>query len=289
MPERPKNVTGVEKQSRKMFTLMTYNVHSCIGMDGLLSPERVARNIARYQPDIVALQELDMGGQERGAVDQAHIIAQHLAMDFHFHSIIQVEEESYGNAILSHLPMRLIKAQTLPGLTGPTGQDEKPGYETGYGAGYGKPSNPRHNRQRHEERGALWVAVNFYGVELNIINTHLGLNRRERLQQIDCLLSDEWLAHKSCAPPVILCGDFNAPPVSRVCRRLRKRFDDVQRAAVLHRPRRTFFGRYPTSSIDHIFVSSNINVVDVEVPDSELGRIASDHLPLITELYLNSG
>src|SRR5690606_25634562 len=41
--------------------VMTYNVHSCIGMDGKLDPERIARVIARARPDVVALQELDVG------------------------------------------------------------------------------------------------------------------------------------------------------------------------------------------------------------------------------------
>src|SRR5262249_26317630 len=39
--------------------LMTYNVHGCSGMDGRVSPRRVARAIAAQQPDLVALQELD--------------------------------------------------------------------------------------------------------------------------------------------------------------------------------------------------------------------------------------
>ena len=40
--------------------VMTYNVHSCLGMDGKLSPARIARVIAQCNPDVVALQELDV-------------------------------------------------------------------------------------------------------------------------------------------------------------------------------------------------------------------------------------
>jgi endonuclease/exonuclease/phosphatase family metal-dependent hydrolase len=40
---------------------MTYNVHGCVGTDGVHSPERIAEVIATYAPDIVALQELDAG------------------------------------------------------------------------------------------------------------------------------------------------------------------------------------------------------------------------------------
>src|SRR5690606_32470965 len=42
---------------RETLTVMTYNVHRCIGVDGKLSPERIARVIARHSPDIVVLQE----------------------------------------------------------------------------------------------------------------------------------------------------------------------------------------------------------------------------------------
>jgi len=43
------------------FSVMTYNVHSCIGMDGKISPLRIAEVIDRYHPDVIALQELDAG------------------------------------------------------------------------------------------------------------------------------------------------------------------------------------------------------------------------------------
>ena len=35
--------------------IMTYNVHRCVGSDGVLAPERVAAVIAQYEPDVVAL------------------------------------------------------------------------------------------------------------------------------------------------------------------------------------------------------------------------------------------
>ena len=97
---------------------MTYNVHSCIGMDGKLSPERIARVITRYAPEIIALQELDVGTARSGCVDQARLIASYLEMAMQFHAPLHIEEERYGNAILSYFPMRLVKAGLLPGLPG---------------------------------------------------------------------------------------------------------------------------------------------------------------------------
>jgi len=66
------------------FRIMTYNIHSCIGMDGKISPERISRVIAQCSPDVVALQELDVGRARTDRVDQADLIAQYLQMDYHF-------------------------------------------------------------------------------------------------------------------------------------------------------------------------------------------------------------
>jgi endonuclease/exonuclease/phosphatase family metal-dependent hydrolase len=245
--------------SRSALRIMTYNVHNCVGMDGKHSPERIARVIARCGPDIVALQELDVGRARTGGTDQAQVIARFLEMDFHFHPAIHIEGERYGDAILTHLPMRLVKAGGLPGLT------DKP---------------------KLEPRGALWVAVDVDGTELQVLNTHLGLLPRERLVQTEALLGPDWLGHPDCRGPVLLCGDFNALPSSPVCRRLRARLNDAQIELESHRPRGTFFGRFPTARIDHVFVDTASEVVDIELPNSEMVRLASDHLPLVVDVRL---
>jgi hypothetical protein len=120
------NTTGRERFLR----LVTYNVHSCIGLDGRLSPARIARVLAALDPDVVALQELDVCRQRSGCVDQAQEIAQALTMELHFLPCIERTGEKYGNAVLSRLPMRLIRADRLPQL--------------------------HHYR---EPRGALWVRI----------------------------------------------------------------------------------------------------------------------------------
>jgi endonuclease/exonuclease/phosphatase family metal-dependent hydrolase len=241
--------------------VMTYNVHGCLGMDGKLSPERIARMIALADPDVVALQELDVGRRRSGAIDQARMIAQYLAMDFHFHPTVQMEDERYGDAILTHLPMRLVKAGPLPGLS---------------------------SMPRLEPRGALWVTIEVCGTTVQLINTHLGLVHRERLRQVEALLGDEWLGHGDCQGPTILCGDFNAGPWSKVCRRLTRSLKDAQAEAVMHQPRATFSGRLPVARIDHVFASSQLRVLNVQVPRSEWCRVASDHLPLIVDFRVRS-
>jgi hypothetical protein len=85
--------------------LVSYNVHACVGMDGRLSLERVARVIARSQADVVALRELDIGRGRSDYQDQAQEIARLLEMDWHFHPAWALAEEQYGDAVLSRLPM----------------------------------------------------------------------------------------------------------------------------------------------------------------------------------------
>jgi len=237
--------------------IMTYNVHSCIGMDGKPSPERVARVIARYAPDVVALQELDVGRLRTRGMDQAHLIAHYLRMQFHFQPAIHLEGERYGDAILTHLPMRLIKAGLLRGV-------------------------PR--KSSIEPRGAVWVAIDVGGEEIQVLNTHLGLLPSERNLQAEALLGTEWLAHPQCSGLTILCGDFNALPSSTACRRLRGRLKDAQMELMSHRPKGTFPGRLLAARIDHVFVDSRFDVLNIEVPSTELTRVASDHLPLIVDV-----
>jgi len=226
-------------------------------MDGRLSPERIARTIARYDADIIALQELDVRRPRTGSVDQAHLIARHLKMDFHFHPAVHLEDERYGDAILSSFPMRLVRAGPLPGMP------------------------------NLEPRGALWVAVDLGGgAEVNVINTHLGLTAAERRMQTRALLGPDWLGSPDCVDPVVLCGDLNAIPSSMVCRMLRTRLRDVQLEHETHRPRATFFTRFPMARIDYVFVSPGVGIRDIDVPSGALVRVASDHLPLIVDLVI---
>ncbi|MGQ0657111.1 MAG: endonuclease/exonuclease/phosphatase family protein [Chromatiales bacterium] len=253
------NVVRSRRKKGQPVRIMTYNVHSCRGLDGKVAPERIARVIADYEPDIVALQELDVGRPRTGGVDQAHLIARYLKMDFHFHPALRVAEEQYGDAILTHLPMRLIKADRLPG------HPSRPGLEP---------------------RGALWVAITVDDIDLQVINTHLGLRRTERVAQMRELLDAGWLADPACQPPLVLCGDFNGGPLSTVYRLLSADLRDAQKGAKPGRPKNTWFSGYPTRRIDHIFVDPGIEVVGVEVPSTRLVRIASDHLPVIAEIRL---
>ncbi len=242
-----------------MPRILTYNVHRCVGTDRRLDVGRVADVIASLEPDIVALQELDVGRARTGGVDQAHEIARRLDMDFHFHAALKVEEELYGDAILTCLPERLIQVGPLPGY----------------------PKVPR-----LEPRGALWIAVELEGQEVNIINTHLGLVPREQQIQAAFLAGPAWLKHPVCTGPTILLGDFNATATSVVYRTLTSRLAAARRLSPHRRPTSTFPSPLPVLRIDHLFVSPDVQVMDVSAPYNPLVRVASDHLPLVMDFKL---
>jgi endonuclease/exonuclease/phosphatase family metal-dependent hydrolase len=240
---------------------MTYNVHRCLGRDGKISPQRIAKVIGEGSPDIIALQELDCRLARTGSVDQARVIADLLTMQFHFHACLQMEKGFYGNAVLSRFPLRLVQAEALP--TFPS----KPGLE---------------------RRGAVWVEIPVGPFRVQVINTHLGLSQRERLVQAEHLAGPGWLKNPECRPPVVLCGDLNALPASPVHRLFRHLLSDATRLGVSRRISGTWPSLLPLFRIDHVFVSREVKVRRAAVLRTPLARLASDHLPLLAELVLPS-
>ena len=228
-------------------------------MDGCLSPPRIAEVIAPYRPDIVCLQEIDVGRVRTRGLDQARAIAQELGMHSLFHAALRVQEEAYGNAVLTTRQAKLAKAGPIPG------------------AWHGPAVEPR---------GALWVSIEFDGADLQVITTHLGLSGLERLAQVGALLGAEWLGHPDCRQPAILAGDFNAIPRSPAYRCLAERVRDAQSCVDGHRPQATYPSRVPRVRIDHVFVTDRIEVQRAETLRGPLARVASDHLPLLVDFVL---
>jgi len=241
--------------------LITYNVHRCVGVDRRLDVDRIAGVIGELEPDIVCLQELDVGRARTGGVDQARAIADHLAMTVRFHAAMTVEAEEYGDAILTRWPERLMRAGPLPTVRGIPGL---------------------------EPRGALWVRIDIDGTELNVMTTHLGLVPREQQLQATALVGKDWLGHPDCTGPTILAGDFNATSITRPYQILTRNLSDCQRQCGQKPTIKTFPSGFPAIRIDHAFVSPDIRVGRVQVPFSPLSRMASDHLPLVVDFEVQA-
>jgi endonuclease/exonuclease/phosphatase family metal-dependent hydrolase len=230
-------------------------------MDGKVDVGRIAAVIAAQTPDIVALQEVDVGRARTGGLDQAHEIAWRLGMSSRFHAALRVEEEQYGDALLTRLPERLIRAGPLPGCP---------------------------PLRRLEPRGALWVAFDVgHGREVQVLNTHLGLVPREQWNQAGALAGPDWLSGPLRRDPVILVGDFNMAAGSRAFQRLAAGLRDAQATQSAARGRlATFPSRLPLLRIDHVLTSPGVRVSRLFAPITPLARVASDHLPLVADFDL---
>jgi endonuclease/exonuclease/phosphatase family metal-dependent hydrolase len=234
--------------------VLTYNVHSCIGIDQKLAPERIAGVIARADADVVCLQEIDLRRARTRHEDQAALIAEMLGMKFEFHPTIIRESEHFGDAILSRHPMTLKKKATFPPVPNPI---------------------------PNERRGAIWAEIDIRGTTWHVLNTHFGLGREERWLQAQHFISD-WI-DPLLPGPLVVCGDFNSRPGSRVHRIFSEKTTDVFRRTKGRRPR-TFSTSLPVICLDYIYVSDNVAVDRAGIVSDSAARVASDHYPLIAEL-----
>lgn len=250
----PSSIAAARSEPR--LRLMTYNTHGCRGMDGRVSPRRIARVVGEHKPDIVALQELDLGRRRSRAEDQAAMIAQELGLHAVFCPTITRGEEHYGHALLSHWPIEVMNRSRLP-------HDDRSWFK--------------------EPRTAIWARVQVAGLPVNVITTHLGLGVKERALQMEKLLGKDWIGGIPETEPVILCGDFNCLPRSVPYNLAAKRLIDVQKN---RRSLNTFSSTRPMVRLDHIFVSPQVTCETVFVPRNDLTRIASDHLPLMADLHI---
>jgi endonuclease/exonuclease/phosphatase family metal-dependent hydrolase len=249
----------VKSPVEKKLRLMSYNVHGCRGMDGKLSTDRIARVISRYNPDVIALQELDAYRKRSAGVAQAEKIARHLGMFFQFHSTYHGKDEQYGRAILSRYPMALIKQELLPNFS---------------------------NKKVFEPRGVIWVVVDVLGTKINVFNTHLSLLGPVQVLQCKAILGADWLSHVDCQGPVVLCGDFNMTPGSPGYRKICTRLRDSQAHHKGKDHFQTWYSAHPFRRIDYAFITEDLRVKSVPVDHTALEKIASDHLPLIVDLEL---
>jgi endonuclease/exonuclease/phosphatase family metal-dependent hydrolase len=252
---RPERETGPLQ-----LRVMTYNVHSCRGLDGKVRAERVARVINEFDPDVVAIQEVDSHRPRSGRQDQPGKIAEHLRMEHAFHAMLEEEEERYGIAVFSRYPFDIVRSALLT----PAGS-------------------------RREARGAIWLRIlPADNTPFHFINTHFGLGRGERIRQAGVLLGSGWLGGIPENEPVVLCGDFNSSPRSKVYQTTSKRLADVWRTPGVGSPQPGFPSMKPLMRLDHIFVSPHFAVKSVEVLQTWNAAVASDHLPLCAELTMPS-
>ena len=173
------------------LTIATYNIHGAVGSDGRFAPARVARVLREINADIIALQEVPLGGSHwpnvLGMLEKAVGLAAVEGYTF------SDGGRRFGNAILSRYPVLTTRR-----------------IDISFGS--------------REPRGALDADIYCHGHALRVIATHLGLRAAERRAQIAKLLQ----TFDTGEMPVILLGDVNEWFVwGRTLRQLVSHFQSV--------------------------------------------------------------
>lgn len=264
--ERPPHRRRQRPKSTQL-RVVTYNVHYCKGLDGRFAPDRIARILRDLDPDVIALQEIDVGRPRSRGDDQLAYFAKELGLNQLFCPSIVNGAEKYGHGLLSAHPLRLVRQARLP--TGGVSVIEP--------------------------RDGLHAEVTIDGKVISLVTTHLGLNFLERAAQIDRLLEDDFLGGIPPDRPGLFLGDLNLAPGGKLYRRLTAQwgrvnghtvFHDVQSHTPGHVAVKTFPSFLPVRQLDHIFATPHFQIHGVHSPANILTRRASDHLPLVADLEL---
>jgi endonuclease/exonuclease/phosphatase family metal-dependent hydrolase len=227
--------------------IASYNVHKCVGTDGLLDAGRVAEVIREIDADLIALQEADgPRGNRRGLLD---LSALERAADL---TPVHTQEHGqshgwHGNVILArNRIVESVKQISLPGL---------------------------------EPRGAMIVDLELKGVPLRVIAAHFGLLRHSRSQQASALVE----ATRSILRPTLLLGDLNEWRVKKRSSLLAL----LPHFGPLHAILPSFPSRFPMLALDRILSRPPDLISRIEIHQTPLARVASDHLPIKAHLSLD--
>ncbi|MCA9016227.1 MAG: hypothetical protein KDA77_12915, partial [Planctomycetaceae bacterium] len=105
-------IEGAEKTDT--LRILCYNIHYGQGTDGKYDVARLAKVIERTKPDLVALQEVDVGVKRSGRVHEAQKLSELTGLEVRFGPTQHFEGGLFGNAVLTRLPILDVMIQPLP-------------------------------------------------------------------------------------------------------------------------------------------------------------------------------
>ena len=230
--------------------VLCYNIHYGQGNDGQYDVKRLAAVINKAKPDLVALQEVDVGVKRSGRVHQARRLAELTDMAVRFGPTQHYEGGLFGNAVLTPLPILDVLIQPLP---------------------YTESTEQRVTYPR----GAIAVTVRARdGKKPRFVSTHFQHNVAEdRLAEAKAINK---LFGGDDKLPTILAGDMNAVPDSDPIKELLEHWSNATDEPASP----TAPSKKPTSRIDYIFYrpASMFRVSHAEVLAESM---ASDHRPVL--------
>jgi endonuclease/exonuclease/phosphatase family metal-dependent hydrolase len=246
---------STQAASNSIVKVLVYNVHAGKDAAGRDNLQRVADVVRQYDADIVLLQEVDKGTRRSGKVDQPAEYARRTGYNVAFGRSLDYDGGEYGIAVLSRWPIRRDTAIHLP---------VEPPQERSGGS--------------HEPRVAQRVVIQAPVGEVVVLNTHIdaSTDERYRLQEARTIMALVKELIDAKAPRVIVGGDFNSTPESRVQEQLRA-------SGLVDAWQRCGSGEgltYPADSsrkrIDYLYLAVGTECTSAMVPVTD----ASDHRPV---------
>jgi endonuclease/exonuclease/phosphatase family metal-dependent hydrolase len=155
------------------ITVATYNIHSCVGLDGVRDRHRVLSVLQEIGADIIGLQEVRNIGSARH--EQFTFLPEAIGMHCAAGVCSRLHRGQYGNLLLSRWPILQHRFVDL-GVPG------------------------------RERRGAIDAVIDIAGRPLRVIVTHLGLIPDEQLRQVNRLAG---ILREEPDVPLVIMGDFN--------------------------------------------------------------------------------
>lgn len=235
--------------------VLTYNIHHANppSTTSTIDINAIANVIKQQNPDLVALQEIDVNTSRSGStLNEAAELGRLTGMKYYFAKAIDYGGGEYGVTILSRYPMESTKNTPLPTAAGTGG----------------------------EPRTLATAVINLPdGKKIVFASTHLDAqsadtNRVLQINKIVEILQQE-------QNPVIIGGDFNALPGTRVINALDAAFTRTCITSCGF----TIPVINPNKTIDFIAYkpSNKFKVVEHKVIDE---KYASDHLPVFAILQV---
>jgi endonuclease/exonuclease/phosphatase family metal-dependent hydrolase len=232
-----------------MCRIVSYNIHSGIGRDGKRDYARIGQFLAETGADIVLLQEMDTRPEVKNTAQDIEDICAGNVYSLLASPALEETHGWYGNAILTRF--KVLHTHRLDV-----------------------------SQAGRQPRNVQIVTFQTEQGPLTVVNTHKGLKKKERRSQFNLLhdfLSNEL---KNSDTPLVLAGDFNEWQFfTRAFRKLNTLLNQRSLGA-------TFPSQFPIFSLDRVWVSNNIEVIDCKKLKTKKTRYYSDHLPVQLDIRL---
>lgn len=247
--------TGVSVSAMSAsLKVMTYNIHTGIGTDGVLDLQRIADVIKNSNADVIGLNEVDKNYDARSNyVDQPAWLASKLGMYYVFQKTSWKAPNAasgnlpreFGHMVLSKYPIEAYDSMIF-------------------------------TEYDNHFRGLLETRINMNGNTFHFYITHLGTEVADHPSQVQELLT--YTSRR--AGPKIVAGDFNFIPTDSPHAVMAMSYNDPLGTA---QTPYTFKPANPTKRLDYLWGTPHVQFSNSGIISTQ----ASDHFPFVSDVTLD--